>query len=172
MPTSTEFFGVTAYNLGPLTTTFSAPSACATGTDHHVIVNASEPEIVWGYPTCGFQDRGSYGASLTQPLISFDVLTTPASTYLDDRLLTQSRYSSDFVVATWVAAVPLIHQQSDIDEAEDDDNDDDDDENDGGDDGDGEDTDGNAGSTKNPGNGVVGVLGLTLGILAGMGMLL
>lgn len=59
MPTSTEFFGVTAYNLGPLTTTFSAPSACATGTDHHVIVNASEPEMVWGYPTCGFQDRGS-----------------------------------------------------------------------------------------------------------------
>ncbi|EXA43063.1 hypothetical protein FOQG_15791 [Fusarium oxysporum f. sp. raphani 54005] len=300
MPTSTEFFGVTAYNLGPLTTTFSAPSACATGTDHHVIVNASEPEMVWGYPTCGFQDRGSCmpsgksydslrsvttplnrawyhyyspgiacpsgwttagtmikegesslsvsgvfssriqasttgavqlepadfwaeimnvsetiayccpsdyvanpaghcfstvgprsefnyssmcytpapvdiitvtsldGASLTQPLISFDVLTTPASTYLDDRLLTQSRYSSDFVVATWVPAVPLIHQQSDVDEADDED----DEENDGGDDGDGEDTDGNAASTKTPGNGIVSVLGLTLGALAGMGMLL
>ena len=59
MPTSTEFFGVTAYNLGPLTTTFSAPSACATGNDHHVIVNGSKPDEVWGHPTCGFKDRGS-----------------------------------------------------------------------------------------------------------------
>jgi hypothetical protein len=108
------------------------------------------------------------GSSLTQPLLSLEVLTTPTTTYLDDGMLTQSDYSRDFVVATWVPAVPLIHQQSDLDEAEDDD----DDENDGGDDGDGEDTDGNAASTKTPGNGVVSVLGLTLGILAGMGMLL
>ncbi|KAF5626098.1 hypothetical protein F52700_8814 [Fusarium sp. NRRL 52700] len=288
-----EFFGVTAYNLGPLTTTFSAPSACATGNDHHVIVNGSEPEEVWGYPTCGFKDRDSClpsgksydslrsittplnrawnfyfspgiacpsgwttagtmvkeeessvsvsgvfssglqasstgaiqlgpadwwgkimnvsetiayccpsdyvanpwgycfstvgprtdfnyssmcysparvdvitvtsldGVSLTQPLISLDVLSTPASTYEDDELFTNSRYSSEFVVATWVPAVPLIHQQSDVDEVEDDD-----------DKGDGENTDGNAASTKSPGNGVVSALGLTLGILAGMGMLL
>ncbi|KAH7253620.1 uncharacterized protein BKA55DRAFT_689118 [Fusarium redolens] len=283
MPTSTEFFGFTAHNLGPLTTTFSASSACATGTDHHVIVNASSADWIWGYPTCGFQDYGSCipsgksydslrslttplnrawyhyyspeiacpsgwttagtmikegesslsvsgvftsriqasttgavqlepadfwgeimnvsetiayccpsdyqanpvgqcfstlgprsefnyssmcytpapvdiltvttldGSSLTQPLLSLEVLTTPTTTYLDDGMLTQSDYSRDLVVATWVPAVPLIHQQSDLDEAEDDD----DDENDGGDDGDGEDTDGNAASTKTPGNGVI-----------------
>ncbi|KAF4434712.1 hypothetical protein FACUT_7771 [Fusarium acutatum] len=310
MPTSTEFFGVTAHNLGPLTTTFSAPSACATGTDHHVIVNGSAPYEVWGQPTCGLQDRGSCfpsgksydslrsvttplnrvwyhyyspgiacpsgwtiagnivkdgesslsvsgvfsrpvrtatfeaqplepsdfwgqimnvsetialccpsdyvanpeghcfstvgpmsefndssmchspapvevitvtsveGASLTKPLISFDVLSTPASTYEDDRLITHSRYSTEFVVATWVPAVPLVHQQSDVDEAEeeeeedDDDDDDDDDENDDENDGDGEGSDGNAASTKTPGSGVLSVLGLTLGILAGMGILL
>ncbi|KAF4953087.1 hypothetical protein FGADI_6237 [Fusarium gaditjirri] len=271
MPTSTEFFGVTAHNLGPLTTTFSAPSACATGTDHHAIVNASAPERLWGFPTCGFKDRGSCmpsgksydslrcvttplnrvwnhyyspgiacpsgwttagamvkegesslsvsgifssrvqasttgpvqlepidfwakimdvsetiayccpskprrplclnvevitvtsldGASLTQPLLSFDVLSIPASTQVDDRWLTHSRYLNTFVVATWVPAVPLVHKQSDLDEAEDDENDDD-----------GEDGDGNAASTKTTGHGVVRVLGLTLGILAGMGMLL
>jgi hypothetical protein len=59
MPTSTQFFGVTAHNLGPLTTTFTAPSACATGTDHHVIVNGSAPNEFWGQPTCGIKDRGS-----------------------------------------------------------------------------------------------------------------
>ncbi|KAI1011850.1 hypothetical protein LB503_004340 [Fusarium chuoi] len=299
MPTSTEFFGVTPYNLGPLTTTFSAPSACATGNDHHVIVNGSKPDEVWGHPTCGFKDRGSClpsgksydslasvttplnrawnfyyspgiacpsgwttagtmikegesslsvsgvfsstlqasstgaidlepadwwaeimnvsetiayccpsvyvanpagycfstvgprtdfnyssmcyrptpvdlitvtsldGVSLTQPLISLDILTTPGSTFEDDRLFTHSLYSTELVVATWVPAVPLIHQQSDVDEAEEDD-----DENDDGDDGDGEDAGGNAASIKRPENGVVSVLGLTLGILAGVGMLL
>ncbi|KAF5571391.1 hypothetical protein FPHYL_508 [Fusarium phyllophilum] len=299
MPTSTEFFGTAAHNLGPLTTTFSAPSACATGTDHHVIVNGSAPSEVWGQPTCGWEDRGSCipngksydslrsmttpldrvwyhyyspgiacpsgwttagnivkdedsslsasgvfsrpvrsdtfeaqplepsdfwgqimnvsetialccpsdyvadpagycfstvgpmsefnyssmchspapvevitvtsvdGASLTKPLISFDVLSTPASTYEDDRLVTHSRYSTEFVVATWVPAVPLVHQQSDLDEAEEEEDDDNDN-----DDGDSEGSDGNAASAKTPGNGVVSVLGLTLGILAGMGMLL
>ncbi|KAF5563163.1 hypothetical protein FNAPI_2791 [Fusarium napiforme] len=274
MPTSTEFFGVTAQNLGPLTTTFTAPSACATGTDHHVIVNGSAPNEFWGQPTCGIKDRGSCmpngksydslrsvttpldrvwyhyyspgiacpsgwttagnlvkdgdsslsasgvfsrplrtatfeaqplepsdfwgqimnvsetialccpspapvavitvtsvdGASLTKPLISFDVQSAPTLTYEDDRLITHSRYSSELVVATWVPAVPLVHQQSDLDEAEKDDGDDD--ENDDGDDGDSEGSDGNAAPTKTPGNGVVSVLGLTLGILAGMGMLL
>ncbi|KAF5250919.1 hypothetical protein FANTH_3973 [Fusarium anthophilum] len=302
MPTSTEFFGFTAYNLGPLTTTFSAPSACATGTDHHAIVNGSAPYEVWGFPTCGLKDQGSCipsgksydslrsvttplnrawyhyyspgiacpsgwttagsmvkdgesslsvsgvfsrpirsatfeaqpleasvfwgqimnvsetialccpsdyvadpdghcfstvgpmsefkyssmclspapveiitvtsvdGASLTQPLISFDVLSTPASTYEDDSLVTHSRYSTELVVATWVPAVPLVHRQSDLDEAEDEDEDDDDNEDEN--EGDGEGSDGNTASTKTPGNEVVSVLGLTLGILAGMGMLL
>lgn len=107
------------------------------------------------------------GVSLTQPLISLDILTTPGSTFEDDRLFTHSLYSTELVVATWVPAVPLIHQQSDVDEAEEDD-----DENDDGDDGDGEDAGGNAASIKRPENGVVSVLGLTLGILAGVGMLL
>ncbi|KAF4477162.1 hypothetical protein FAGAP_12489 [Fusarium agapanthi] len=106
-------------------------------------------------------------ASLTKPLISFDVLSTPASTYQDDRLITHSRYSTEFVVATWVPAVPLVHQQSDLDEAEKEEEEDGNDEN-----YDGDGSDGNAASTKTPGNGVVSVLGLTLGILAGMGMLL
>ncbi|KAM0385527.1 hypothetical protein ACHAPY_000063 [Fusarium culmorum] len=53
MPTATEFWGFNAHNLGPLTTTFTAPSSCATGTDHHVFVNASEPIRIFGVPTCG-----------------------------------------------------------------------------------------------------------------------
>ncbi|KAG5790194.1 hypothetical protein H9Q69_010758 [Fusarium xylarioides] len=107
------------------------------------------------------------GASLTKPLISFDVQSAPASTYEDDRLITHSRYSSELVVATWVPAVPLVHQQSDLDEAEEEEDDVDDN-----DDGESEGSDGNAASAKTPGNGVVSVLGLILGILAGMGMLL
>ncbi|KAJ4113891.1 hypothetical protein NW768_011421 [Fusarium equiseti] len=53
MPTATEFFGFSAHNLGPLTTTFTAPSSCATGTDHIVFVNASDPVRKGGVPTCG-----------------------------------------------------------------------------------------------------------------------
>ncbi|EKJ76061.1 hypothetical protein FPSE_03833 [Fusarium pseudograminearum CS3096] len=53
MPTATEFWGFNAHNMGPLTTTFTAPSSCATGTDHHVFVNASEPVRIFGVPTCG-----------------------------------------------------------------------------------------------------------------------
>ncbi|KAI6749813.1 hypothetical protein HG531_007078 [Fusarium graminearum] len=53
MPTATEFWGFNAHNLGPLTTTFTAPPSCATGTDHHVFVNASEPVRIFGVPTCG-----------------------------------------------------------------------------------------------------------------------
>ncbi|RFN54732.1 hypothetical protein FIE12Z_966 [Fusarium flagelliforme] len=53
MPTATEFFGYSAHNLGPLTTTFTAPSSCATGTDHIVFVNASDPVHIGGIPTCG-----------------------------------------------------------------------------------------------------------------------
>ncbi|GKU07999.1 unnamed protein product [Fusarium langsethiae] len=43
MPTATEFWGYSAQNLGPLTTTYSAPSSCATGTDRIVYANASDP---------------------------------------------------------------------------------------------------------------------------------
>ncbi|KAF5692243.1 hypothetical protein FDENT_3015 [Fusarium denticulatum] len=230
MPTSTEFFGVTAHNLGPLTTTFTAPSACAAATDHHVIVNGSAPTEFWGQPTCGIKDRGScmpngksYDSlrSVTTPLnrvwyhyyspgiacpsgwttagnivkdgdsslSASGVFSRPVRTATFEAqplepsdfwgqimnvsetiALCCPRYSSELVVATWVPAVPLVHQQSDLDEAEEDDGDDD--ENDDGDDGDSEGSDGNAASTKALGNGVVSVLGLTLGILAGMGMLL
>ncbi|QPC76772.1 hypothetical protein HYE68_007524 [Fusarium pseudograminearum] len=53
MPTATEFWGFNAHNMGPLTTTFTAPSSCSTGTDHHVFVNASSPVRIFGVPTCG-----------------------------------------------------------------------------------------------------------------------
>ncbi|CAG7560678.1 unnamed protein product [Fusarium equiseti] len=58
MPTATEFFGFSAHNLGPLTTTFTAPSSCATGTDHIVFVNASDPVRMEGVPTCGAETFG------------------------------------------------------------------------------------------------------------------
>ncbi|KAM0478747.1 hypothetical protein ACHAP7_005894 [Fusarium lateritium] len=44
MATSTEYFGYDFYNLGPLTTTFTAPSSCATvNTDHVKFFNTSAP---------------------------------------------------------------------------------------------------------------------------------
>jgi hypothetical protein len=52
MPTATEFFGFSAHNLGPLTTTYTAPSSCATGTDRLAFVNASDPVRAFGIPTC------------------------------------------------------------------------------------------------------------------------
>ncbi|KAJ4023003.1 hypothetical protein NW752_003460 [Fusarium irregulare] len=42
---STEFFGVSALNLGPLTTTFTAPSSCATQSDHQIFANATSPHF-------------------------------------------------------------------------------------------------------------------------------
>ena len=56
MPTATEFFGITAHNLGPLTTTFTAPSSCATSiNDNHVLfVNTTSPYYQAGRPRCGF----------------------------------------------------------------------------------------------------------------------
>ncbi|KAJ4011771.1 hypothetical protein NW752_004172 [Fusarium irregulare] len=55
MPTATEFFGITAHNLGPLTTTFTAPSSCATSiNDNHVLfVNVTSPYYQEGRPRCG-----------------------------------------------------------------------------------------------------------------------
>ncbi|GKU22064.1 unnamed protein product [Fusarium langsethiae] len=47
MPTATEFFGIAANNLGPLTTTFTAPPSCTatTNTDHILIANATSPYL-------------------------------------------------------------------------------------------------------------------------------
>ena len=42
---STEFFGYSALNLGPLTTTFTAPSSCATQSNHQVYANATSPYL-------------------------------------------------------------------------------------------------------------------------------
>ncbi|KAF4450043.1 hypothetical protein F53441_6748 [Fusarium austroafricanum] len=304
MPTATEYFGFSAHNLGPLTTTFTAPSACATATDHHVYVNKSSVPYMLGIPTCGIKDfgscmpsgksfdslrkqttslnqgqyyyyspgvvcpsswsavgaltkqgsdsvsasgvftrplfddedritgamqlqpedfwsevldtsetlvyccpsdydvnafghclstlgpRSSYsyssmcltagnasitevtsldGTSLTRPLLSFDPIGPATSTYLQERLLTRTGYSTDLVVGTWVPAVPLVHKKSDLDKTDDDDKDDGDDDSD---DKDNETTDENSAYTATPRPGVVSMLGLTLGILLGMGTLL
>ncbi|QPC74676.1 hypothetical protein HYE68_005428 [Fusarium pseudograminearum] len=47
MPSATEFFGISASNLGPLTKTFTAPSSCTatTNTDHILFVNATSPYL-------------------------------------------------------------------------------------------------------------------------------
>ncbi|KAF5243773.1 hypothetical protein FAUST_2690 [Fusarium austroamericanum] len=47
MPSATEFFGISASNLGPLTKTFTAPPSCTatTNTDHILFVNATSPYI-------------------------------------------------------------------------------------------------------------------------------
>ncbi|PTD01192.1 hypothetical protein HYE67_000100 [Fusarium culmorum] len=51
MPTATEFFGITAWNLGPLTTTYTAPSSCATNIKHPVFVNAISPYSALAFPS-------------------------------------------------------------------------------------------------------------------------
>lgn len=45
MPTATGYFGYSALNLGPLTTTFTAPSSCATKADHQIYANATSPYL-------------------------------------------------------------------------------------------------------------------------------
>ncbi|KAG8352874.1 hypothetical protein FVEN_g9127 [Fusarium venenatum] len=47
MPTATEFFGISANNLGPLTTTYTAPSSCTgtSNTDHILFANATSPYL-------------------------------------------------------------------------------------------------------------------------------
>ncbi|KAH7182300.1 uncharacterized protein B0J16DRAFT_343491 [Fusarium flagelliforme] len=56
MPTATEFFGITAHNLGPLTTTFTAPSFCAISINDNdiVFVNATSPYSLQGQAQCGW----------------------------------------------------------------------------------------------------------------------
>ncbi|KAF4332490.1 hypothetical protein FBEOM_13716 [Fusarium beomiforme] len=277
MPTQTEFFGIGAHNLGPLTTTYEAPSSCATGTDHIYYANKTSPVNAFGRPTCGVKTwgdclpsgkswdsivaqttefangllahdgsgsvsasgaltgpsniegmgvqmlhptdywaeilersetvayccpsnynadsygmcistlgpRSSYnytamcftsglpphrrvsvidGTTLTEPLLSQASATETPSEYLNTRVLsTLGPWSEALVVATGVPVVPLVYKESDMEDN--DDNGDDDG-------GDGENTDDNAAPAQLSTNGVVSVLGLTMGILAGMGMLL
>ncbi|KAL6918641.1 hypothetical protein FSST1_010136 [Fusarium sambucinum] len=54
MPTATEFFGITAYNLGPLTTTYTAPSSCSTNLKHPIFVNATSPHDLLAWPSCSW----------------------------------------------------------------------------------------------------------------------
>ncbi|KAJ4322372.1 hypothetical protein N0V84_004843 [Fusarium piperis] len=53
MPSLTEYFGHTITNFGPLTTTFTAPSSCATETPGRVFFgNASNLSRQYGNPEC------------------------------------------------------------------------------------------------------------------------
>ncbi|KAI8717318.1 hypothetical protein NCS52_00807100 [Fusarium sp. LHS14.1] len=57
MPSLTEYFGHTITNFGPLTTTFTAPSSCATETTDRVFfANATNLAMQWGFPKC----KGGY----------------------------------------------------------------------------------------------------------------
>ncbi|KAH6970856.1 hypothetical protein BKA56DRAFT_678008 [Ilyonectria sp. MPI-CAGE-AT-0026] len=58
MPSTTAYFGELVTNLGPLTTTFTAPASCATATDHFYYGKNSSLGIIYGQPTCGFKDYG------------------------------------------------------------------------------------------------------------------
>lgn len=54
MPTATFVTGrrATITNFGPLTTIYSAPTSCATETDHLYVGQTHVPGILWAYPTC------------------------------------------------------------------------------------------------------------------------
>ncbi|KAM0229912.1 hypothetical protein ACHAPO_009634 [Fusarium lateritium] len=60
MVTSTQFFGYDFYNLGPLTTTFTAPSSCATvNTEQVNFVNKSAPYLYQvGQANCDHWTQG------------------------------------------------------------------------------------------------------------------
>lgn len=59
MPTATEYFGFSFSNLGPLTTTYTAPSSCATvNTDQVLFADKSDSLIPVGQPKC---DSWTYG---------------------------------------------------------------------------------------------------------------
>jgi hypothetical protein len=101
-------------------------------------------------------------------LISFASGTAGPSTSLDDLFLTGTAAQGYWAIATYVPAVPLVYKESDKENAEDDNDDDDKDDEDGNKDAD----DDNAASVMTPRQGFVSVLGITLGLLAGAGMLL
>ncbi|KAJ3546376.1 hypothetical protein NM208_g2023 [Fusarium decemcellulare] len=52
MPTATTFFGRTITNLGPLTTTYTAPTSCATATNNIYFGPSLFPSVEWFRPTC------------------------------------------------------------------------------------------------------------------------
>ncbi|KAM5381698.1 hypothetical protein ACJZ2D_002918 [Fusarium nematophilum] len=58
MPSITEFFGYAVTNFGPLTTTYTAPSSCATDTSHLNYANASQIAMEFGRPTCDVKPIG------------------------------------------------------------------------------------------------------------------
>jgi hypothetical protein len=59
MPTATQYFGVAITNLGPLTTTYTAPSSCLTATTDHIQYAISGSlEYVIGSPKCTADSLG------------------------------------------------------------------------------------------------------------------
>ncbi|KAF4442841.1 hypothetical protein F53441_11631 [Fusarium austroafricanum] len=59
MPTATEYFGITATNLGPLTTTYTPPAACVTATTDHLVYGLKNSlGYAFGVPKCGLDPYG------------------------------------------------------------------------------------------------------------------
>ncbi len=52
MPTATSFENFSLLNLCPLTTTYSAPASCSTGTDRVQVALATAPNSPLWYPSC------------------------------------------------------------------------------------------------------------------------
>ncbi|KAM0380736.1 hypothetical protein ACHAPK_001344, partial [Fusarium culmorum] len=109
------------------------------------------------------------GTTLTDNrLASFASATDEPMTTLDDLFLTGTAVDGYLAIATYVPAVQLVYKESDKEDSKDEDKEGDDkDEEDDNDSG-----DGNSASATTPRSGVVSVLGITLGLLAGAGMLL
>nr|RBQ90143.1 hypothetical protein FVER53263_20626 [Fusarium verticillioides] len=61
MPTATYISQASITNFGPLTTTYTAPTSCATATDHLYFPYrdvSEQPEYLWAWPTCTMQLYG------------------------------------------------------------------------------------------------------------------
>jgi len=110
MPTATEFFGITAHNLGPLTTTFTAPSSCETSIndDFIMFVNATSPYAVRGQVKCSTVTYGDCFPS-GEKLQSF-LDQTSSSTFYQQTLT----YFSPGIAcpAGWKTVGALAHAES------------------------------------------------------------
>ncbi|KAM5344434.1 hypothetical protein ACJ41O_012970 [Fusarium nematophilum] len=77
MPTVTLITGhsATITNFGPLTTTYTAPTSCATATDHLYFAGKDDPGGIWAYPMCTIQTFGDCipsGDAFDELMTSYD----------------------------------------------------------------------------------------------------
>ncbi|RSL68016.1 hypothetical protein CEP54_003005 [Fusarium duplospermum] len=100
MPTTTSYFGTALSNFGPLTTTYTAPSSCYTGTDRIVLVHPNTPNVVQAVPTCKAEPIGECLPSGSK----WDANETSSTSY-------QYAYYSPGVVcpAGWTTVGTLAH---------------------------------------------------------------
>ncbi|KAM5354535.1 hypothetical protein ACJ41O_001182 [Fusarium nematophilum] len=83
MPNITSFFGHTITNLGPLTTTYTAPTSCATATDGIIFGHPLYPFMAGGFPSC---DPGNFSDCIPSG-DAFDKLSREQAYWAEQRFI-------------------------------------------------------------------------------------